>query len=817
MPTHPGSPGPEDPLQEYFGLSLFPRTFASLPNPPRPTHSDDLQFTHSFLKSMSIPSPNRFLEEAKDIVDSSSKLMNSEMPSNGTTTNEAFDSDITEQPRERRPGLGRNKRARFSLKPISSQPTVNLGPKLDLKKLRDPEEFFSAYEKQQNAKRELQKQTGAVLTDWDLNNLSMDERPRRQGTLGRRSAKYTHRTYNGVSSQENCEEEIVIPLLPSSQKENLIQNAESEERELAGSVTEAAEMVNQLLDDLLAKNQEELDGDGAVTLLQERLQIKPIDFRKLSLPDLQDIRKIDLKASGENLAKPRNSLLGLSSKTPYCQAESSVYNVATCPPSKNSMASISFLRKQILQSDPLSDPFSLDVIDRSQASNASPTQKVNKQSDQVEMEKVLNMSDQLESAMSEATDIGTASLELDMRDFTGPPDNLVNEPNDLGFIVNLGLSGSNAGNEDNMGVSNDATKQSNQVGTGKEVLSISNQLESAMLEENATEDATASFELDRGDVTGPSDNLVSDKPNAFGSVINLGLNRSNVGNEDPVGVSNYGSKQSDQFGTGKIVNMSYQLESVIVEQNLTAVASANSELDKEDFSGPSDNFVNCNDFGLNGSQADKEDNLESNQMDHMVSVPTDLQFVICIKSWYLMSCREECDKVHVEDVLQEVADASQSELNVEDSTVDKSDSNQRMSDDTSCAGVMDHAMVGASKVAESGPELNKETIPTSSTVPVNKQRGHPRKQQKNKEYSRRKSLADFGTFVNEKGVRRSTRVKSRPLEYWKGERFLYGRIHESLATVIGIKYESPGKAGELKVKSFVSDKYQGLVERAAMF
>ncbi|KAF3494759.1 hypothetical protein DY000_02057608, partial [Brassica cretica] len=31
----------------------------------------------------------------------------------------------------------------------------------------------------------------------------------------------------------------------------------------------------------------------------------------------------------------------------------------------------------------------------------------------------------------------------------------------------------------------------------------------------------------------------------------------------------------------------------------------------------------------------------------------------------------------------------------------------------------------------------------------------------------------------ENGVRQSTRIKSRPPEYWRGERFLYGRIHES--------------------------------------
>jgi hypothetical protein len=32
------------------------------------------------------------------------------------------------------------------------------------------------------------------------------------------------------------------------------------------------------------------------------------------------------------------------------------------------------------------------------------------------------------------------------------------------------------------------------------------------------------------------------------------------------------------------------------------------------------------------------------------------------------------------------------------------------------------------------------------------------------------------------GVRRSTRVRHRPLEHWRGERFVYGRIHDSKHT-----------------------------------
>eukprot|EP00252_Welwitschia_mirabilis_P027620 TRINITY_DN9516_c0_g3_i1.p1 TRINITY_DN9516_c0_g3~~TRINITY_DN9516_c0_g3_i1.p1 ORF type:complete len:258 (+),score=53.79 TRINITY_DN9516_c0_g3_i1:62-775(+) len=93
--------------------------------------------------------------------------------------------------------------------------------------------------------------------------------------------------------------------------------------------------------------------------------------------------------------------------------------------------------------------------------------------------------------------------------------------------------------------------------------------------------------------------------------------------------------------------------------------------------------------------------------------------------------------------------------------------------------------------------------------------------QTKKKFQHRQSLAGAGTLWKS-GVRRSTRIKSRPLEYWRGERFLYGRIHESLATVIGIKYTSPirsvqkiNKVPTFKVQSFVDDRYSELVQLAA--
>ncbi|CAN4086799.1 unnamed protein product [Withania somnifera] len=83
-----------------------------------------------------------------------------------------------------------------------------------------------------------------------------------------------------------------------------------------------------------------------------------------------------------------------------------------------------------------------------------------------------------------------------------------------------------------------------------------------------------------------------------------------------------------------------------------------------------------------------------------------------------------------------------------------------------------------------------------------------------KTLSSRPSLADAGTSF-ESGVRRSKRMKTRPLEYWKGERLLYGRVNESLK-LVGLKYISPGK-GSIKVKSYIPDDYKDLVDLAARY
>ncbi|TYH48678.1 hypothetical protein ES332_D10G083700v1 [Gossypium tomentosum] len=637
-------PLPSDPLEAYSGLSLFPRTFASFPNPPPPYDPHDLQHLHHFLKSMPLQCPDKLMEQAKAIVDNSSELLNLDMSGS--------DAEVLENPRERRPALGR-KRPRFSLKPNSSLPTVTLEPSIDIDKFNDPEEFFVAFEKAENAKREIEKQTGGVLMDLDQNIQSMAARPRRPGIL-RRSVKYKHRYSTPISPVESFEEEIPSPVC-NSQPEKSDQNVELQE-EL--SVTNAENKVNELLDHLLTST---CDGDEAISLLQEQLQIKPIDLEKICLPDLQDIRRIDLKASRENLAKPRNSrsdienlLKGISKRTPKRKAESSVHLLASPTPPRSPLASISLLKKQKLQSDVLSDPFSADDVRRSPVRNASGTESNNRESVQVDTEKELSVSH-----------------------------------------------------------NNDRRTPQQQPKSSAHHLASP---------------------------TPPRDPLAS-----------ISLLHKQMMLSDP---------ESEPFSTDSIDQPP--------KRNASPIESLNKQ----------------------SSQA----NLENNSL-RRPEVASDSHTI-----------KPNEFGGRVEDIPPEAVVSTQTQVYVEGLTIDNSDESSPAIDE-------DRSMDGSLKAAESGEQLHENMKGKIKRQPCNKHKG--------KKHSRRQSLAGSGTTFDPEGRRRSTRIRSRPLEFWKGERFLYGRVHSSLATVIGIKYESPEKGDggnpTLKVKSFVSDEYKELIELAARF
>lgn len=53
------------------------------------------------------------------------------------------------------------------------------------------------------------------------------------------------------------------------------------------------------------------------------------------------------------------------------------------------------------------------------------------------------------------------------------------------------------------------------------------------------------------------------------------------------------------------------------------------------------------------------------------------------------------------------------------------------------------------------------------------------------------ALADAGMVEDAGGVRRSSRARIRPLEYWRNEHKRYGREFKSLPTVLGIETRTP--------------------------
>ncbi|XP_023548004.1 centromere protein C-like isoform X1 [Cucurbita pepo subsp. pepo] len=408
-----------DPLAAYSGISLFPSAFGTLPVPSKPhDFGTDLDGIHKHLKSMVSRNPSKLIEQARSILNSNSNLMQSKAATLlvKNEKKEEAAANVEENPQERRPALNR-KRARFSLKPDARQPPVNLEPTFDIKQLKDPEEFFLAYERLENAKKEIQKQTGAILKDLNQQNPSTNTRQRRPGILGR-SVRYKHQ-YSSITSEDDqnvepsqvtfesgsispsilgTEKDASPPIICSEMKTNEEVPLEEEEEEaFVASITNAENKVNKILDELLSANCEDLEGDRAINKLQECLQIKPINLEKLCLPDLEAIQTMNLRSSRGNL--PERSLISVDSQLQRIENlkskqddENSVNPISTPFSMRSPLASLSALTRRISLSNSPGDPFSAHDLDQSSARNPSLFELSNHLSDAVGIAEKLGVS-----------------------------------------------------------------------------------------------------------------------------------------------------------------------------------------------------------------------------------------------------------------------------------------------------------------------------------------------------------------------------------------------------------------------------------------
>ncbi|KAJ8553368.1 hypothetical protein K7X08_024046 [Anisodus acutangulus] len=699
---------PMDPLHGFVGPSLFPNTIRV---PTDSSVSVDPESIHNLMKSMS---PGIF-EEARTIVDNSAELLNTKFP--GFKLSVGIDGDLAmkgkEKLQERRPGLGR-KRAKFSLKPSTSQPPVSLAPRLDLDQLSDPMEFFSVSEKLEDAEKEIKRQNGSIIHDPDVNNPPANARRRRPGILGK-SVRYKHRFSTlpekddaFISSQETLERDILEEHGSQLPEELLGLNVELQETDFTGSIKKTENRINELLNELLSGSGEDLEGDMAVSKLQERLQIKPIELGTLCMPEFPVAGKLDGKTFGERIKKPRKFSMEIrdvvksategTPSTDKQHEESPASNLASFTSPKSPFASLFLLRKKIMQSNPLRDPFlPLNIDLHSEHPNWSVKLK----------------------SQSVKNNVGPTESH-------GETENLAGGEN-TNIIVPL--RGSDFEHEQ-------------------------------LMEKNSGRDSVK---------TGPSGSLSGmERRNGLDDIdvnTNVNLNMDSHHESDGIdkvkddSVINGVLKDQQGCETESYFNCQQMQDAEVLAETLPSLQAQ----------GKADDTANCTietaveDFG-------------STEIDQQVdNMPPETAH------------SPEHDH-HFED---SVKDLNSDQLNSVAVEVPSTDLRSKFPE----VSHQHHAQAKAKQQKAKRPSVGRRERKTLSSRP---------------------SLADAGTSF-ESGVRRSKRMKTRPLKYWEGERLLYGRVNDSESLkLVGLKYISPGK-GSFKVKSYIPDDYKDLVELAARY
>ncbi|KAJ4835423.1 hypothetical protein Tsubulata_025732 [Turnera subulata] len=801
---------PEDPLEGYTGLSLFPRTLRSLPNPPRLNGTDATLPLHDFLKSLPVKNTDRLAMEAKDIFDSTREVSNSEKMAGDrilAAQEEAIPENVAESPRARRPGLGR-KRARFSLLPNPNQQSVDLEPTLDIDKLKDPAEFFKAFERQQNAKKEIAKQTGRVSQEQNHFDTSLAPRPRRPGIPGRsRTAKYQH-LYPTMSSQETIQEDILSPSNHGSQQEtayvdiasqesesNNVVPSEGEERnltleetELAGSVLKAESGVVKLLDELLA---EDLDGDGAVNLLQDRLQVKSLNLEKLHFPELPDARRIDLKAAGGILPNHRRALSDIHnlfnltmSKTPTKNkaADDSVLTLSSPTSPRIPFASLSSLKKRILQSNPQRDPFSDVSTDQSPKGSASFSESRNKSCDHVNVENDSSIACNLTTRLIEEDNptVGNTSLPEDaVGDDAHRFDKSAND--------NLGCPGLHGDD-----VRGDLVLEDSNIDLDSESLHVNLNRHNADVDiringpDGAYNMFHEVFEIVQMEEDMQKETVVSAQPEA--DMVGLSIETSS-------GIQNQFEQSTDAVIEDHVMDGCCETQDAGLEE----IQDVSSEQANDKIKEPS--MVSMDKQTKKKPRPPRKRKNEARQSRAEQSSPTIVDD--------LASNEHSETQATGSEEIQDFASEHPNEKIKESATVtDKQTKKQSrpckerkrkalsrkqsLAEQPGPAVIEDHAMDGCSETQVPGSE-EIEDVPTEKPT----------------EKIKETSVAP---------INKRTKEQSRPCH--ERERRALSRMQSlaGLATVIGIKCGSPDANGEpcLKVRSFVSDEYKDLVELAAL-
>ncbi|XP_058744449.1 centromere protein C-like isoform X1 [Vicia villosa] len=850
----------EDPIANYSGLSLFRSAFSLSSSKPY----DDLDAIDEVLRSMDLGNSAKLVEQGKSVLECNLGF-NTENSTKDVGDDDVFAAEEDEEFRRknRGPGLGLNRvRPLFSLKETKKPSVEDLLPVLDFKNIKDPNELFMAHERLENARKEIQKQLGIVPSESTMG--STKPRERRPGLPGfnRRPIKFRpsfsqetlDNNADALSSQEAFESDNLDPVGDNTEKGKA--SFVSLDNEVTGSSAVKEKKVNDILKGLLTLDSEELEGFGAMSRLQKRLQIKPVVFQKSSVPDFPDSQPMDLKSSYGNLSKPTKAssdisslLRGIDIKTPIRQDVGYPEKQLASPtPPRSPSVLFSTLQKHISQSKPSKpsvDPFSAHEIDHESTKENSPTHMLNqevnivgssKPSDELgapiiegaiaadETNKILDisarpkehnsrkLSEQLkasltenEVAVSETCSVGGPTRTC----ISTPKKSTVDNSREPGFNakvdsneppvdMDLDIGGSDVGKR----VMDDTEGRQNVEPNEPD------QFEDEMLAENMQE---------------TSDSIPTDDSN-FNLVNPLADKSSPDVHEDIVDQSNPDAREdiADQSNPD-------------AHEDIVDQSNPDSHEDIADHSNPDAHEDNSADNRSRRSDDGPEQCSQKKTVGSVAPVggqkrvKTRAQKTPKGKRLRLAIGHEDNSADNrsrksdegPEQCLQKKTVGSVAPVSGQKRVKTRAQKAPKGKRLRLAIGHEDNSADNRSRKSDDGPEqcLQRKTV--GSVAPVSGQKRVETCAQKapmGKRLRPRMSLADAGTSWDS-GVRRSSRFKTRPLEFWKGERMVYGRVHESLTTVIGVKCLSPGADGKpiMKAKSFVSEKHKKLFELASRY
>ncbi|KAG9455204.1 hypothetical protein H6P81_008108 [Aristolochia fimbriata] len=802
----------KDPFSQWNTFSLLPKTFRSFKKSMAADHQE-LGPLQNLLSSMKSEDQMKLIEQAATILNSNLDFSNHDVTSQ-ILSNDQVSTTTDNQPKRERLGLG-HKRARFSLMHSKSEPVTQADPKAVLDQLEDPDEYFAALERIEFAEKEKKRLRGDTGNEPTQPNR---ERIRRPGlNLGRKSS-YRHVYPKFTSNAENLDH----PLGSKSEGDVL-----SPSKATLNSVSEATDKPAGSWErdtqddplDALGKDPEldkenksgsslsevlnvcrDLDDSQTLKLLQERFGLQSLGLDKQKVPELDASPSSGHKTFQGALRSPK---LAASVRQPLTASTDTLDLVSARQKSvekliRPSTGSSPVRRPQSLVSASgahislivtETDPVSLhNTVARTSQSHFSSDKGIHTSSSPpVCVDKTCDGgSSFLLKTPNEKTNEKVISHSIDRTE---------NNPS----TVSITHAKPTPMSEKRMGLNSRMHTSGNEAGSLRNFDFDSEALvrqQSSSQVDMLTGDSSTEFEKARECNSGsisyakPSPSM-SEKRTSLNSRMQTSENEAgNIRNCDFDSQARVGQQSSSQVdmlsGDSSIESekaREYNSGSIRHANPTPSMSEKRMSLNgRMQTSGNEAGSIRNRDFdseALVGQQS-------SNEVDMLTGDSS-------------IESEKARDKSHGRLVAEEVIQDFTIESVHEGSQFDKRSS-------TTTSHPMDENAEKTNLVPE---QINQELeiqIPPSTSgrkarrkVPSSK----PRKKECQSKFSL--ALAGAGTSW-EGGTRRSTRVRSKPLQWWKGEQFLYGRVHGSLVTVIGAKYvtsDDDKKVREFEVVSFV--------------